>query len=101
PPPSRSSKDSFIGVYSSASRQRVKVLSTVGGAPRNSGRWVQGSRLGIPLVHEVLSPLGERDHGNSVDPADDAQFFKYIPDPEPSKLIPVLYPGVTTPPGGF
>jgi hypothetical protein len=95
------SKDSFIGVYSSASRQRVKVLSTVGGAPRNSGRWVQVSRLGIPLVNEVLIPLGQKDHWNAVDPADDAQFFKYILDPEPSKLIPVLYPGVTTPAGGF
>jgi hypothetical protein len=95
------SKDSFIGIYSSASRQRVKVLSTVGGAPRNSGRWVQVSRLGIPLVNEVLIPLGQKDHWNAVDPEDDAQFFPNILDPEPAKLIPVLYPGVTTPAGGF
>jgi hypothetical protein len=95
------SKDSFIGVYSSASRQRVRVLSTVGGAPRNSGRWVQVSRLGIPLVNEVLIPLGLKDHWNATDPEDDAEFFPNILDPEPAKLIPVLYPGVTTPEGGF
>jgi hypothetical protein len=38
---------SVIGVYASASRQRVQVLSIVGGAPRNAGRWIQVSRLGL------------------------------------------------------
>jgi hypothetical protein len=95
------SKDSFIGVYGSASRQRVRVLSTVGGAPRNSGRWIQVSRLGIPLVNEVLIPLADKDRWNATDPVEDAQFFGSILDPEPAKLIPVLYPGVTTPQGGF
>ena len=95
------SKDSFIGVYASTSRQRVRVLSVAGGAPRNAGRWIQVSRLAIPLVNEVLIPLGKKDGWNSSNPKDDAQFFGNILDPEPAKLIPVLYPGVTTPPGGF
>ena len=92
---------SVIGVYAAASRQRVRVLDLAGGAPRNAGRWVQVSRLGLPLVNEVLIPLGLKDHWNSVDPKDDAQFFPNILDPEPAKLIPVLYPGVKTPQGGF
>src|SRR3954447_25923240 len=87
------SKESVIGVYASASRQRVKVLSVAGGAPRNAGRFVQVSRLGLPLVNEVLIPLGQKDLWNATDPADDAQFFGSILDPEPAKLIPVLYPG--------
>jgi hypothetical protein len=99
------SKDSVIGVYASTSRQRVKVLSVVGGAPRNAGRWVQVSRLGVPLVNEVLIPLGKKDLFNSANPADDAQFFSSILDPEPTKLLPVLYPGVfnntNTPKGGL
>ena len=95
------SKDSIIGAYASSSRQRVKVLSVAGGAPRNAGRWIQVSRLGIPLVNEVLIPIGKKDLWNSSAPADDAQFFGNILDPEPAKLIPALYPGVTTPPGGF
>ena len=94
-------KDSVIGVYASSSRQRVKVLSPAGGVPRTAGRWVQVSRLGLPLVNEVLIPLGLKDKWNASDPADDAQFFGPILDPEPAKLIPVLYPGVTTPQGGF
>jgi hypothetical protein len=99
------SKDSVIGVYASSSRQRVKVLSVVGGAPRNAGRWIQVSRLGIPLVNEVLIPLGKKDLWNASDPVDDAQFFANILDPEPTKLLPVLYGSVfnttNTPAGGL
>ncbi len=98
-------KDSVIGAYASANRQRVSVLSVVGGAPRNSGRWVQVSRLGIPLVNEVLIPLGKKDLWNATTPANDAQFFGSILDPEPTKLLPVVYPSVfnatNTPPGGI
>lgn len=92
---------SVIGVYASSSRQRVRVLSTVGGAPRNAGQWIQVSRLGLPLVNEVLIPLGQKDRFNSRTPAHDTDpdgFAQYILNPEPARLIPVLYPGVKTPP---
>jgi hypothetical protein len=97
---------SVIGVYASASRQRVQVLSIVGGAPRNAGRWIQVSRLGLPLVNEVLIPLGQKDAWNAADPAGDvAAFGAAILDPEPTRLLPVLYPGVfnatNTPDGGL
>ena len=97
-------KSCVLGSYAAASRQRVRVLSVAGGAPRNAGRWVQVSRLGIPLVNEVLIPLGKKDLWNAVDPADDAQFFGNILDPELTRLLPVLYPSVfnsgNTPGGG-
>ncbi len=89
--------DSVIGIYASSSRQRVRILSIDGSsAPRNAGRWVQVSRLGIPLVNEVLIPLGKKDRWNGTDPKDDgaAGFFGNILDPELTKLLPVLYPGV-------
>jgi hypothetical protein len=85
---------SVIGVYASASRQRVKTLSTTGAAPSYSGPYVQVSRLGIPLVNEVLIPLGKKDLWNAVDPEDDGQFFGNILDPEPTRLLPVVYPSV-------
>ncbi len=94
------SKASIVGIYASSSRRAVRVLSEES-APRNVGRWVQVSRLGIPLVNEVLIPLGKKDRWNALNPEDDAQFFGNILDPEPAKLIPALYPGVSTPPGGF
>ncbi|MGH3115990.1 MAG: DUF4331 domain-containing protein, partial [Gaiellales bacterium] len=74
-PATEDSQDSFVGIYASASRQRVRVLSVAGGAPRNAGRWVQVSRLGIPLVNEVLIPLGLKDQWNGTSPKDDAVFF--------------------------
>ena len=66
--------DGTIGVYASASRQAVRVLNgdgTVG----TSGDWVQVSRLGNPLVNEVVIPIGQKDRWNASDPADDAQFL--------------------------
>lgn len=100
-------KDSVIGVYASSSRQSVRILQADGRAPRTAGRWVQVSRLGIPLVNEVLIPLGLKDKWNASDPKDDAQFFPNILDPEPAKLIAALYDEAYTdkttkvPPGGI
>ncbi len=101
------SKSSVVGVFASTQRQRVRVLSVDGSsAPRNAGRWVQVSRLGIPLVNEVLIPLGRKDRWNSTDPKDDgrAGFFENILDPEPTKILTVVYPGLfsqaNTPRGG-
>ncbi len=85
-------KSCVFGVYASSSRQRVRTLAQDGGAPRASGRWTQVSRLAIPLVNEVLIPLGQKDRFNSSHPKDDAQYFGPILDPEPTKLFPVLYP---------
>jgi len=96
----------IIGVYASAARQRVKVLDTAGGVPRASGRWVQVSRLGLPLINEVLVPLDQKDKWNATEPEDDGAngFLGDILDPLPIKLLPTLYPTVfnssNTPPGG-
>src|SRR5205814_1766694 len=97
---------SIIGVYASAARQRVKVLDAGGGAPRASGRWVQVSRLGLPLINEVLVPLDQKDKWNATEPEDDGAngFLGDILDPLPIKLLPTLYPSAfnssNTPPGG-
>ncbi|MGZ4803982.1 MAG: DUF4331 domain-containing protein [Acidimicrobiia bacterium] len=90
--------DPTIGVWSSTYRRQVKVLNDKGGEPFDFGNYVSVSRLGMPLVNEVVIPLGQKDRFNASEPRDDAQFGKYVLDPELSKLIPVLYPGVTVPP---
>jgi hypothetical protein len=89
--------DAVIGVYAASERRQVKVLSSEGDQPGEFGRWVRVSRLGMPLVNEVVIPLGQTDRFNASDPADDAQFGKFVLDPEPARLIPVLYPGVKVP----
>jgi hypothetical protein len=90
----------IIGVYSQTKRQQTRVLSPTGpgSAPRSSGAFVNVSRLGMPLVNEVVVPLGKKDAFNASEPRDDGAFLGLVQDPEPARLIPVLYPGVTVPP---
>src|SRR5450755_247206 len=88
-------KDSHavIGVYASASRRKARI--TLGkGEVHESGPWEQVSRLGNPLVNEVLIPMGKKDQWNALSPASDHQFLKYVQHPELAKLLPVLYPNV-------
>jgi hypothetical protein len=52
---------------------------------------VQVSRLGNPLINEVVIPLGQKDYWNREDPANDKQFESLYTKPEVSKLENVLY----------
>ncbi len=62
-----------IGVWSTTSRQSTRVFKNNDGSkPKSSGDWVQVSRLGSPLVNEVVIPLGLKDAFNSLEPKDDA-----------------------------
>jgi hypothetical protein len=90
--------DATIGVYASSWRRQFSALRPEGGPSSTHGRWVQVSRLGMPLVNEVVIPLGKKDRFNASQPVDDAQFGKFVLDPEPARLIPALYPGVKVPP---
>jgi hypothetical protein len=90
--------DTVVGVYSTTSRRATRVFGLDGSDPAHLGRWVQVSRLGMPLVNEVVVPLGMKDKFNASEPEDDARFGSFVLDPEPARLIPVLYPGVTVPP---
>ncbi len=91
--------DPIVGVYSSTYRRQTRVFKDGNGAElRNGGPWVQVSRLGMPLVNEVVVPLGAKDLFNASNPLDDAQFGAGVLNPEVARLIPVLYPGVTVPP---
>ena len=85
-----------LGIYASASRQGVRILKK-DGTEKSEGNWVQVSRLGNPLVNEVLIPLGKKDLWNRSEPENDAQFVKHYTDPELAGLINVLYPGLGVP----
>lgn len=85
--------DPVIGVYSTTYRRKVRVFQRNDGADlAHNGPWVQVSRLGNPLVNEVVIPLKDKDRFNASKPADDGQFAAYVLDPEPGRLIPALYP---------
>ena len=65
-----------------------------GGENVNTGPFAQVSRLGNPLVNEVVIPLGHKDRWNTLPPADDKQFAQYVTRPDLAALLPGLYPGV-------
>jgi hypothetical protein len=87
---------SVIGVYTSASRQRVHFNHDGHGDennPANIGPWTQVSRLGNPLFNEVLVPMERKDDWNGDFPFDDSQYADGVLHPELAKLLPILYPG--------
>ena len=84
--------DATIGVYTSALRQKALVRED--GRDKSAGPFVQVSRLGNPLINEVVIPLGDKDRWNSTEPSDDAQFAGYVAQPELGRLLPILYPNV-------
>jgi Domain of unknown function (DUF4331) len=83
-----------IGVWTTASRQRVRLWDADNGQNVDSGPFRQVSRLGNPLINEVIIALGDKDRWNTLPPADDKQFGHYYAHPELAGLLPVLYPGV-------
>ena len=85
---------SVIGVWASASRQKVRVIKRGGRGSVSSGPFQQVSRLGNPLFNEVITPMAEKDEWNAEAPSDDSQYARYVARPELAGLLPVLYPGV-------
>ncbi|QKW37697.1 DUF4331 domain-containing protein [Actinomadura sp. NAK00032] len=78
--------DPVIGVNSTVSRLTA------------SGEYAQVSRLGSPLVNEVVIPRGKKDAFNASTPWQDARFAGFVTDPELPKLIEKIYK-IPAPPG--
>src|SRR5271166_5863531 len=77
-----SSAQPIIGGWTTASLPRARLLNEQD--PKNSqptekqiGRFVEVSRLGMPLVNELVIGLKDKDKWNGSVPADDAQFLEY------------------------
>jgi Domain of unknown function (DUF4331) len=95
-PSSTTAKDAVIGVWTTASRQKVRVADGKRGESANTGPWRQVSRLGNPLVNELLIAIEDKDYWNTLHPVeqDGTTFFPYVANPLLAQLLPVLYPGV-------
>ncbi|XVV15584.1 DUF4331 domain-containing protein [Actinoplanes sp. CA-131856] len=84
-------RNPVIGVWTTTERNRYRMAS--GDTSVGSDR-VQVSRLGNPLVNEVVVPAGLKDAFNSISPDKDAgipQVVKRVTDPELPKLIEGIY----------
>jgi hypothetical protein len=93
--------DPVIGGWTSASLRQGRLLDpnpkpghATTGVP--GGAWTQVSRLGMPLVNEVVIGLPDKDRFNSAKPKDDAQFADYVTNPTLPKLLEIALglPGI-------
>lgn len=78
--------NAVIGVWATASRRSMRVINA-DGSRAQEGQWVQISRLGNPLVNELVIPLGLKDAFNSLSPVGDAVAAPAVLDPEIPKII--------------
>ena len=77
-------KNPIIGTWSTTQKKST------------NGKYVQVSRLGAPLVNEVVIPLKLKDGFNASKPTDDVGALKYVTNPELPKLIEAVY-GIDAP----
>jgi hypothetical protein len=85
-----------IGVWSTTERRRGSVLGSQATGRKQGSRsgkqWVQVSRLGNPLINEVIVPIGKKDKFNATSPADDRKNFgQFALNPEPARVLNALF----------
>ena len=90
--------NAVVGVWSTTERRRLDVTDALRAAAAQEGRtagsnrWVQVSRLGNPLVNEVVIPLGQKDRFNRTTPDRDAALYgKYVVKPELAAVLNALF----------
>jgi hypothetical protein len=90
--------DPVIGGWTSASMRQARLLN---GKPstghqqseKAGGAWVQVSRLGNPLVNELVIGLPDKDKFNASRPQDDTQFLSYVTNPSLPALLGIALAG--------
>ena len=99
-----SGSEPVIGGWTTASVRQARLLNPKpqnnNTASKEGGAWTQVSRLGMPLVNEVIIGLKDKDKFNSSQPKDDAQFADYVTNPALPLLIQTLFP-ITKAPTNF
>ena len=83
-----------IGAWTTASSPQVRILNPDASFERPEvvgGAWTQVSRLGAPLVNEVVIGINEKNRFNSSKPADDSQFANFVTNPTLPAIIDILF----------
>ena len=83
-----------IGAWTTASKQQVSVLNPHAGFNSGSvegGAWTQLSRLGSPLVNEVVIGINDKNRFNASEPKDDGQFATYVTNPTLPAILNLLF----------
>ena len=84
-----------IGAWTTASVRQARVINPTGTfttPAKQGGPWVQVSRLGLPLVNEVVIGLKDKNKFNNSEPKDDgANFATYITNPTLPHVVALLF----------
>jgi hypothetical protein len=91
-----------IGAYATASMRQGRLLnpapgSGINNAAKEGGAWSQVSRVGMPLVNEVIIGMDDKDRFNTSKPKDDAQFINYVTNPVLPAVVETLFPSAKAP----
>ncbi len=82
--------EAVLGVWAAASRKQNRTIRN-DGTIKTNGPWKQVSRLGNPLINEVVIPTVKKDYWNSQKPDKDSQFATYYLNPELTAVADYLY----------
>lgn len=83
-----------IGSWTTASLPQARILNpdaTFAKTEVNGGALTQVSRLGNPLVNELVIGLGDKDKFSTAHPKDDGQFADYVTHPTLPELLNILF----------
>ena len=83
-----------IGAWTTASLRQGRLINPTpnsGKASKEGGSWTQVSRLGNPLVNELVIGLKDKDQFNHSKPSGDGQFIDYVTNPTLPALIEILF----------
>lgn len=83
-----------IGAWTTASLPQARILNpnaSFNKADVNGGAWTQVSRLGSPLVNELVIGLKDKDHFSTSEPKNDGQFADYVTHPSLPELLNILF----------
>ncbi len=91
--------NAVVGVWSTTERRKLEVTNAgwgIQGSPesvsKKTNKWVQVSRLGNPLINEVVIPLGKKDKFNRTTPDRDAELYgQFAVEPELAKVLNALF----------
>jgi hypothetical protein len=94
--------DPVIGGWSTSSVRQGRLInpkpaSGINSATKEGGPWAQVSRLGMPLVNEVIIGMDDKDRFNASRPKDDAQFIDYVTNPSLPAVVETLFPSAKAP----
>jgi len=90
-----------IGAYTTASVRQGRLINPspkgLNNATKEGGAWAQVSRVGMPLVNEVVIGMDDKDRFNASKPSGDAQFINYVTHPTLPAVVQTLFPSAKAP----